>query len=103
MMHDHQNSNSFCGLHTNISITTEWDYETLTSFQGTAFQDNHIKITLKTMFQCSIGGQGGLECCVKIRTVGGTNIFMYKYGMHKKVNFKVFIFFRIRKHRFVFI
>lgn len=55
MMHDHQNSNAFFGgLHTNISITTEWDYETLTSFQGTAFQKDHIKITLKTMFQYSI-------------------------------------------------
>lgn len=50
MMHDHQNSNAFLGLHTNISMTTEWDYETLTSFQGTAFQEDHIKITLETMF-----------------------------------------------------
>lgn len=40
----------FLRLHTNISVTTEWDYETLTSFQGTAFQEDHIKITLETMF-----------------------------------------------------
>lgn len=75
-----------------ISITIEQEYETLTSFQCTAFQEDHIKITFKKQFQCNIYGQGRLECCVKIMIVKESSIFTYKYGIYENTNFKIFIF-----------